>query len=356
MEPSAIASDILDLSMGYLFSIIADFWATVAEMSPYLLFGFLVAGVLSVLMSQQAVTRHLGGRGIWPLIKASVLGVPLPLCSCGVIPVSMSLHKKGASKGAAISFLLSTPQTGVDSIFVTLSLLGPVFAIFRPAAAFVTGLVGGSLVNLFDKTPVQPASVSEDLVSESSCCHGGKKQSRVVRAFKYGFLTLPRDIGRAMLVGLLLAAVISALIPDDFFVEYLGEGILPLLIMMVLGIPVYVCATASVPVAAALILKGLSPGAALVFLMTGPATNAASLITIAKTLGLRSAIIYLVTVAGCALSSGIILDLLATSLDVGNIVHCAWMLPVWLKTLSAIVLFGILGYALVTKALAKKTD
>ena len=340
--------------MNYLLSIIADFWATVADMSPYLLFGFFVAGLLSVLVSQQAVTRHLGGGGIWPLIKASVLGVPLPLCSCGVIPVSMSLHKKGASKGAAISFLLSTPQTGVDSIFVTLSLLGPVFAIFRPVAALVTGLVGGSLVNLFDKTPAQPALGPEEPAA-GSCCHCGKQQSRTVRAFKYGFLTLPRDIGRAMLVGLLLAAVISALIPDDFFAEHLGEGILPLLIMMVLGIPVYVCATASVPVAAALILKGLSPGAALVFLMTGPATNAASLITIAKTLGLRSAIIYLLTVAGCALSGGIILDSLATSLDVGDIAHCPWMLPVWFKTLSAIVLLGVLGYALVTKALAKKT-
>jgi len=341
--------------MEYLLSIMADFWSTVADMSPYLLFGFLVAGLLSVLMSQEAVTRHLGGRGPWPLIKASVLGVPLPLCSCGVIPVSMSLHQKGASKGAAISFLLSTPQTGVDSIFVTLSLLGPVFAVFRPVVALITGLIGGTLVNVFDKTSAQPASDPEESAPKT-CCHASKQQSRITRAFKYGFLTLPRDIGRAMLVGLLLAAIISALIPDDFFAEYLGHGFLPLLVMMVLGIPVYVCATASVPVAAALILKGLSPGAALVFLMTGPATNAASLVTIAKTLGLRTAVIYLLTVAGCALGSGVVLDALAMSLDVGDIGHCTWMLPAWLKTVSALVLFAVLGYALVTKALAKKTD
>jgi uncharacterized membrane protein YraQ (UPF0718 family) len=338
--------------MEYLLSIIEDFWGTVADMSPYLLFGFLVAGALSVLMSQQTVTRHLGGRGIWPLVKASVLGVPLPLCSCGVIPVSMSLHQKGASKGAAISFLLSTPQTGVDSIFVTLSLLGPVFAIFRPVAALITGLVGGTLVNIFDRTSTQPAPDPEES-APGTCCHAGKQPSKVVRALRYGFLTLPRNIGRAMLVGLLLAAVISALIPDDFFVEHLGHGILPLLVMMVLGIPVYVCATASVPVAAALILKGLSPGAALVFLMTGPATNAASLITIARTLGLRTAVIYLLTVAGCALGSGVLLDSLATSLDVGDIGHCAWMLPGWLKTVSALVLFVVLGYALATRASAK---
>ena len=124
-------------------SIVIDVWATITEMSPYLLFGFLVAGLLSALISQMTVERHLGGKGVWPLVKASVFGVPLPLCSCGVIPVSMSLHKHGASRGSTVSFLLSTPQTGVDSIFVTLSLLGPVFAIFRPLAAFVTGIFGG---------------------------------------------------------------------------------------------------------------------------------------------------------------------------------------------------------------------
>jgi len=133
-------------------SIMVDFWGTVAEMSPYLLFGFFMAGFLSVFVSQRLVERHLGGRGLWPLLKASLFGVPLPLCSCGVIPVSMSLRKHGASKGATISFLLSTPQTGMDSIFLTLSLLGPLFAIFRPLAALVTGLVGGGLVDVLGQT------------------------------------------------------------------------------------------------------------------------------------------------------------------------------------------------------------
>ena len=131
-------------------SIIVDFWGTAAEMSPYLLFGFLMAGILSMLVSQRLVEKHLGGKGIWPVLKASLFGVPLPLCSCGVIPVSMSLHKHGAGKGSTIAFLISTPQTGVDSIFVTLSLLGPVFAIFRPVAAFVSGIIGGILVDLFN--------------------------------------------------------------------------------------------------------------------------------------------------------------------------------------------------------------
>ena len=147
-------------------SIVIDFWATVAEMSPYLLFGFLVAGILSVLISQRIVERHLGGKGIWPLVKASLFGVPLPLCSCGVIPVSMSLHKHGASKGSTVSFLLSTPQTGADSILVTLSLLGPLFAVFRPLAAFITGIIGGSLINVFDKEQ-RPQECTEQCYSEN---------------------------------------------------------------------------------------------------------------------------------------------------------------------------------------------
>lgn len=330
--------------------IITDFWHTIAEMSPYLLFGFFVAGLLSVLVSQQLVEKHLGGRGLWPLIKASIFGVPLPLCSCGVIPVSMSLHKHGASKGSTIAFLLSTPQTGVDSIFVTLSLLGPVFAVYRPVAALITGLLGGTFVDVFGQKRQVQQSPAEKCTDE--CCSKEKK-NRVVKGLKYGFITLPRDIGKAMLLGLFIAAFISALVPDGFFAEKLGTGIFAMVVMMFLGIPVYVCATASVPVAAALILKGLTPGAALVFLMTGPATNAASFITIWKTLGRATAIIYLATVAGCALLGGILLDFLATSVDIDITAHPHWMLPDFVKYISAAVLLAVLGYALFSK---KKTS
>lgn len=337
----------------FIKTIIKDFWATVAEMSPYLLFGFFVAGVLSVLVSQRLVERHLGGRGLWPLLKASVLGIPLPLCSCGVIPVSMSLHKHGASKGSTIAFLLSTPQTGVDSIFVTLSLLGPVFAIFRPIAALITGLVGGTLVDAFGQGGKEKNQPPEKCTDE--CC-SDLKTSRIRKGLKYGFVTLPRDIGKAMLVGLVVAAFISALVPDGYFAEKLGKGIFPLIAMMFLGIPVYVCATASVPVAAVLIMKGLSPGAALVFLMTGPATNAASLATIWKTLGKTTAILYLVTVAGCALMSGILLDYAAAGIDFEVAARPGWMLPNFIKTASALVLFAVLGFALFHSSNKKHTD
>jgi len=327
-------------------TIIIDFWATVAEMSPYLLFGFLVAGILSVLISQRVVEKHLGGKGIWSLVKASLFGVPLPLCSCGVIPVSMSLHKHGASKASVISFLLSTPQTGADSIFVTLSLLGPLFAIFRPLAAFVTGIIGGVLVNVFGKEQNDKEQKLQECTQQ--CCNGDQDK-KIVRGLKYGFVTLPRDIGRAMLAGLIIAAVISALIPDGYFAEHLGTGIFAMVVMMFLGIPVYVCATASVPVAAALILKGLTPGAAIVFLMTGPATNAASFVTIWKTLGSKTAITYLLTVAGCAILSGILLDYIAAGVDFEVATRPAAMLPSAIKYASAIVLITILAAGAITK-------
>ena len=331
--------------------ILIDFWATLAEMSPYLLFGFLVAGFFSVLVSQSLVERHLGGKGIWPLIKASLFGVPLPLCSCGVIPVSMSLHKHGASKASAISFLLSTPQTGVDSILVTLSLLGPLFAIFRPVAAFVTGITGGLLVDIFDKeTDDKETDDKEPEPQECTqqCCSGNQK-NKIIRGLKYGFISLPRDIGRPMLAGLIIAAVISALVPDGYFAEHLGKGIFAMVVMMFLGIPVYVCATASIPVAAALMLKGLTPGAAIVFLMTGPATNAASFVTIWKTLGSRTAIIYLITVAGTALLSGILLDYIAVGIDFEMVIKHGWMLPPAIKNTSAILLIAILAAGAISR-------
>ena len=326
-------------------SILAGFWGTLAEMSPFLLFGFLVAGVISSFVSQQMVERHLGGVGIWQLIKASLFGVPLPLCSCGVIPVSMSLHRHGASKGATISFLLSTPQTGIDSIFVTLSLLGPVFAIFRPLAAFVTGIVGGSMVNAID----HKGDDAEKVEKCSGACCADEKKNKLVSGLKYGFVTLPRDIGQAMLIGIAVAAIISAVIPDGFFADKLGTGIGAMVIMMLLGIPVYVCATASVPVAAAMILKGLTPGAAIVFLMTGPATNAASFITIWKILGRRTAITYMIAVAGCALLSGLVLDKIAADFDFQIAIKQGWMLADSVKNICAVVLLGLLTTAIISK-------
>jgi uncharacterized membrane protein YraQ (UPF0718 family) len=258
----------------------------------------------------------------------------------------MSLHKHGAGKGSTIAFLISTPQTGVDSIFVTLSLLGPVFAIFRPVAAFVSGIIGGVLVDLFNPVPKDGQLTPKKCTDE--CCSGAENR-RIARGLKFAFVTLPRDIGGAMLVGLVIAAFISVLVPEDFFAEKLGTGIFAMVVMMLLGIPVYVCATASVPVAAALILKGLTPGAALVFLMTGPATNAATFATIWKVLGRTTAITYLGTIAGCALLSGILLDFITTGVGSEAVHNHGWMLPPAVKNISAVILLSVLVFALLTK-------
>jgi len=340
--------------MEFIRQIVQEFWLVLGEMAPYLLFGFFVAGLLSVFISPAMVERHLGGRDFLAVVKASLFGVPLPLCSCGVIPVTASLRRHGAGRGPAVAFLISTPQTGVDSIFVTFSLLGGLIAIFRPVAAFVSGLIGGAAVNLIDR-----ASKEERLRQKpcaQTCCEpvnpiGGPGRFR--RAMSYGFITLPADLGKVMLVGLVAAALISALVPDDFFVDawggILGGGILGMLLMMALGMPIYVCATASVPLAWALISKGVSPGAAMVFLMTGPATNAATIAILWKLMGRRSTVIYLATIALTALGSGLLLDWLF-SLGILHTPHHAdhahWMIPQWFNSMSAVVLLGVLGSAL----------
>jgi len=316
-------------------------------MAPYLLFGFLVAGILSALISQRIVRRHLGGRGGWSLVKASIFGIPLPLCSCGVIPVSMSLHRHGASKGATISFLLSTPQTGVDGILVTLSLLGPVFAVFRPLSAFVTGILGGAAVNIFAPKPAG-RQTDEEIQCSEPCCQGESKSDKLKGGLKYGFVNLPRDIGAAMVIGIVIAAAISAFVPEGFFANKLGAGIISMLVMVILGVPLYVCATASVPVAAAMILKGLSPGAALVFLMTGPATNAASFATIWKVMGARTALVYLLSVVVCALAAGLLLNWIFAGTQFEVITHARRMLPAIVRYASAVVLAIILGYAFIS--------
>ncbi|MFH1737377.1 MAG: SO_0444 family Cu/Zn efflux transporter [bacterium] len=325
-----------------------EFWNTLGEMAPYLLFGFLVAGALSVLVRPEAIERHLGGRGIWPVVKASIFGVPLPLCSCSVIPVGASLRKHGATNGATTAFLISTPQTGVDSIFVTFSLLGPVFAVFRPIVALVSGLIGGFIATFVDSNGEKHAETIPHC--EDECCSGDNGGSKFLRAIRYGFVALPRDIGKSLVVGLLIAGAISAIVPDDFFTGVLGTGIGAMIVMMFLGIPIYVCATASVPVAAALMLKGVSPGAALVFLMTGPATNAAAVTTIWKIMGKRSVAIYLGTVALTALGSGILLDYIYTTGHISAMSEMHWMLPGYIKMASALVLLVVLVKAMLPRA------
>lgn len=290
----------------FLPAFLQSVWTTAGQMAPWLLVGFLAAGILHAFIPERLVRRHLGGSGLLPVLKASLAGVPLPLCSCGVIPVAAQMRRSGASRASCVSFLISTPQTGVDSIAVTWSLLGPVFALFRPAVAFASGVVGGLLVSraVAETPPAGDAGTGEEAPEE--------RGSPLARALRHAFVTLPADLSRSLVAGILIAGAIGALLPPDALAGRLGQGILPMLAMMALGIPLYVCATGSVPIAAALVARGLSPGAALVFLVTGPATNAAAIAIVHRTMGRATAAIYVATVAATGLASGLLLDTLFT--------------------------------------------
>ncbi len=290
--------------------ILLTIWNLFCEMAPYLFLGFVVAGLLNAYIPTEKIEQHLGGKGFLPVIKASLFGVPLPLCSCGVIPVCASLRQQGASKGAVTSFIISTPQTGVDSILVTYSLLGWVFALLRPVAAFFSGVLGGFLVDALDGKRGNDTGANGPCACDKCAVPPSSKPARGAwhRMLSHAFVELPREIAMPLLIGTVIAGIISAILPDDIFARFLGQGFTPLLLMALMGIPVYVCATASVPLAAALILKGVSPGAALVFLMTGPATNAASVAALRKSIGTRATAIYMGTVGVTAILLGLAVD------------------------------------------------
>jgi hypothetical protein len=331
-----------------------EIWQLLREMGPWLLLGFTVAGLLSVLIDPETVERHLGGRGIGPVLKASAVGVPLPLCSCGVIPVAASLRQHGASRGATAAFLIATPQTGVDSIAVTYSLMGPLMAAVRPVAALVSGVIGGLVVDAAERPEPRPAPRFAGIAALPGFGAPGAANApvrlpwgaRLREALRYGFVTLPRDLAAPMFWGLAAAGAIGVALPDDFFAGTLGGGLPAMLAMMLVGIPIYVCASASVPVAAVLVAKGLSPGAALVFLMTGPATNAATLAAVWKIMGRRTAALYLASIALTALAAGLLLDALAAGAIARQAVHHHEFLPEWFQTASAIAVALLLLAAL----------
>jgi uncharacterized membrane protein YraQ (UPF0718 family)/copper chaperone CopZ len=303
--------------MTAILNIADETWTVAGQMAPYLLFGFFAAGLLSAFVSPEWLERHLGGPGFLPVFKSVMLGVPLPLCSCGVIAVTASLRQHGASRAAATGFLIATPQTGVDSIAATWGMLGPVLGIFRPVVALLSGLFGGLLVSLFGEpeTPGGVRTASGDACTTGGACGMEDKPGegfwvRVRHVFHYGFVTLPRDIARPLVVGMILAGMISALVPTDALAPYIGGGVFAMLVMIAIGIPLYVCATASIPLAVGFIHMGASPGAALAFLIAGPATNAATIATVWNTMGRRTTLLYVASVAISALAAGLFYDAL----------------------------------------------
>ena len=275
------------------------------KMSPYLLLGFLLAGIMHAFVPSRLYRRYLGGSSFRSVVNAALLGVPLPLCSCGVIPTAMSLRREGASKGAAVSFLIATPQTGVDSIFATYSLMGLPFALLRPLAALVTALFGGELVNLFDKKD-EALHAGEQSVTPKAQTFVEK----MVEAMRYAFVDMMQDIGRWLVVGLVIAGLITIFVPASFFALFADNSLLSMLIVLLFAMPMYLCATGSIPIAVALMMKGLSPGTALVLLMAGPAVNAASMMVAGKVLGRRTLLLYLASIIGGAMAFGLAVDYL----------------------------------------------
>lgn len=277
------------------------------EMSPYILLGFLIAGIMHAFIPRSTFARHLSGTGWKSVVKSALIGIPLPLCSCGVLPTAIGMRRNGSSRAAATSFLIATPQTGVDSIAATWSLLGPAFAIIRPVAALFTSVFGGVAVGKSEKN--EKTSISCIAVNTDDKLPEGFV-AKCIAALKYGFIDLVGSIGGWLVAGLIIAALITVYVPADYFSVQGRNPILSMLAVLVVAIPMYVCATGSIPIAMSLVLKGLSPGTALVLLMAGPAANFASFTLISREMGRKAALIYLAAIVVGAMAFGLAIDYL----------------------------------------------
>lgn len=352
----------------FLLQFLAEGWEILVEAVPYLILGFFMAGLLKAYIPDNWVAKHLGKSGFWNVIKASLIGIPIPLCSCGVVPTAAGIRKQGASKGATASFLVSTPETGVDSIAITYGLLGPVMMVIRPLSALITAITAGLSVNLFDKSNDMPdlgetksccsssqgsssascydsgasapieLNIIDPATLNSDCCgkhveaeaqqdehvHGGagcecsssttKKSPEIFQKFKKGmhfaFVDLVKDTALWFMIGIALAALISMFLSPEIIETYFGNQYLSMLLMLAIATPLYVCATSSTPIAAAFLMKGISPGAVLVFLLAGPATNAASIAVINKVIGKKATAIYVANIMVVSIMIGLTVDAL----------------------------------------------
>ncbi|MCI5118241.1 MAG: permease [Candidatus Electrothrix sp. LOE1_4_5] len=327
--------------MFFLYDALQASWDLLNQSAVYMLFGLLIGGLLKEYLSPTYVANHLGSGRFRSVFKAALLGIPIPLCSCGVLPAAATLKKQGANNGAVTAFLISTPESGVDSISITWALLDPIMTVARPVSAFISAAIAGTAENLLAFS--EPVSLTQQhgVAEEKHSCDCGCDQNeqnkqkektgqhgRTAQGFlrefpgklksgiRYAILDIWEELAGWFTVGILLAGVITVLLPDAFIRSYLGGGLSSMLLMLVIGIPLYICATASTPIAAAFILKGVSPGAALVFLLVGPATNVTSLSVLIGLLGKRAVIIYLTSIALVSVTCGLILDAVYSMLGI----------------------------------------
>jgi uncharacterized membrane protein YraQ (UPF0718 family) len=358
------------------------------ESAPWLILGFILAGLLKVFVPMSWMNKQLGGHGLKSVVKAAVFGAPLPLCSCGVIPAAVGLRRAGASKASTTSFLVSTPETGVDSITVSYVLLGPFMAIIRPIAAVFSAILAGLLVGRDDddgvpntkpatqvnaketssccatSTPAEPSCCGTTSTAEASCCSTNDASvksasitAKIRSSLHYAATELLDDTALWLLVGLGFAALVQTYIPSDFLASW-GNGLLAMLVMVLISIPMYICATASTPIAAGLLLAGVAPGPVLVFMMAGPATNIATLGVVAKELGKKALVGYLTGVLGGALLFGFLVDFLVTKFDISVVPQIGpelTLLPSWV-TLSTGVILAFLMVVSLTKQMMMKMN
>ncbi len=337
--------------------------------APWLLLGLLIAGLIQLFVPANLMSKQLGSEGIVTATKAALIGAPLPLCSCGVIPAAIGLRKAGASKSATTAFMVATPETGVDSVTMSYALLGPFMAVIRPITAIVSAIVAGSLVG---KDNVEVKAATTDDVAAASCCsskksvekapkpeplkksccasehsHSAAEQiakppftTKLVRSLHYSVTDLLDGTALWLVVGLIFAAIVQTYVPADFLTQW-GGGLLAMVVMVLISIPMYICATASTPIAAGLLLSGVSPGAVLVFMMAGPATNIATLGVVAKELGRRAVAAYLFGVIATAMVFGWLTNYLVAEYGfevAPQIGADHQMLPQWLVIGSGILL------------------
>lgn len=329
-------------------SLLDNFYSLFMESAPWLLIGLVFAGLIKLLLPKDFLKNQLGQEGLSSVLKAAVIGIPLPLCSCGVIPAALGLRKEGASKSATTAFMVATPETGVDSISVSYALLGPFLAVIRPIAAFFSAVVAGLLVGQSSDDGAAPAAQA------SSCCQSKAASAqplalaaRVRAAVKYVAVDMIEDISLWLLLGLFFAALVQTYVPHDFMVTW-GQGIVGMLLMLLISVPMYICATASTPIAAGLLMAGVSPGAALVFMLAGPATNMATLSVVITALGHRAVVAYLVGVIGVALAFGVLTDALVAhwALDISAQISASeHMLPHSVHWVATWLLAGLMFHA-----------
>jgi len=346
------------IGFGYLKVFLEACWEMLLEMAPYMFLGFLIAGLLHIFVNPRIISKYLGKGRIKSVIWAALLGIPLPLCSCGVLPTAAGLKRQGANDGATMSFMIATPETGVDSMAVTYAMMDPLMTIFRPIAAFITAIAAGVTQNFFGNTyqDSQKEIIPDLSCRVDNCCTGINCSPEVHRhhhtffekiraAFKYGFGEILNDIAKWLFLGIVVAGLISVFIPEDVIRTYLSGGIHSMLIMLVVGIPFYICATSSTPIAAALILKGVSPGAALVFLLAGPATNAATISVVYGLFRKKATFIYVGSIALFAVLMGLTIDVVYDWMNItaSSIAGTAGeIVPEWISISSALILVGLM--------------